>query len=185
MRLKKLLCPLAVALAFAATAASAQQPEPRGWYVGGSVGQMEAKGDCGGFDTCDRKDTAWKLFGGYRINRHFAAEAFYGDWGKIKVARGAVSATGELQSYGIAGLGILPVGQAFELFGKLGLAHTKQKATATGGGVTLTDRDSGSEAVFGLGAGYNFTPRLGVRAEWERLNDSEVDVISLGLQYRF
>ena len=164
--------------------ASAQQQD-RGWYLGAGLGQMKAKGDCPSGFTCDFKDTTWKLFGGYRINRNFAAEAFYANWGEIKVSTGAVSATGKLESFGISGMGILPVGRQFELFGKLGLASTKQKVSASGPGVTISDRDSGSELLFGLGGSFNFSRNLGLRAEWERLNDSEVDVLSIGLQYKF
>ena len=44
---------------------------------------------------------------------------------------------------------------------------------------------SGANGHIGLGAAYNFTPNLGVRAEWERLTHSEVDALSIGLQVRF
>ena len=185
MNARKPICPIAVAFAFAATAAWAQQPELRGWHVGGAVAKMEAKGDCPSGATCDQRDGAGKLYGGYRINRNFAAEAFYADWGKIRVTRGGFTATGELKSYGIAGLGILPVGRDFELFGKLGFAHSSQQPIAIGQGVTLPDRNTGANGHIGLGAAYNFTPNLGVRAEWERLTHSEVDALSIGLQVRF
>lgn len=180
---------LAAAVGIAGVAASsvtmAQAMPDRGWYVGGSLGQMEADGDCGAGFTCDLKDTSWKIFGGYRINRNFAAEGFWGEWGEISVRSGAVTATGEIRTFGIAGLGILPLGQQFELFGKLGLGSTKQKVSASGPGVTITDRDTGSELLYGFGATYNFSRNFGVRAEWERLNDSEVDIMSIGLEYRF
>ena len=32
---------------------------------------------------------------------------------------------------------------------------------------------------------FNFTRQLALRAEWERAMDSEVDLLSLGLQFRF
>jgi OOP family OmpA-OmpF porin len=167
---------------FAIGQAPAQE---RGWYVGGSIGQTDAKGDCPAGASCDFKDTSWKLFGGYRINRNFAAELFYGDWGKVTATRGAISAKGEISSLGIAALGIFPVGRQFELFGRAGLARTEQKLSGTGPGVTITDRDSGSELIWGFGAAFNFTRNFGLRGEWERLNDSKVDILSIGLQYKF
>lgn len=169
----------------ASSAAMAQAMPDRGWYVGGSLGQMEADGDCPSGFSCDLKDTGWKVFGGYRINRNFAAEAFWGEWGEITVRSGAVTAKAELRTIGIAGLGILPLGQQFELFGKLGIGNSKIKGTGSAPGVTITDSDSGSDLLFGFGATYNVTRNFGVRAEWERLNDSEVDIMSVGLQYRF
>jgi hypothetical protein len=35
------------------------------------------------------------------------------------------------------------------------------------------------------GAMFNITTNLGLRAEWERLHDSEVDIMSIGIQYKF
>lgn len=106
-----------------ASPAMAQAMPERGWYVGGSLGQMEADGSCPGGFSCDFKDSSWKIFGGYRINRNFAAEGFYTNWGEISVRSGVTSATAEQTSLGIAGLGILPLGPQFEVFGKLGIQH--------------------------------------------------------------
>jgi OOP family OmpA-OmpF porin len=178
---------IGVSAAVAAPAAFAQarsQPDA-GWYAGGSLGQSEAQGSCPSGFSCDLKDTAFKVFGGYRINRNFAAEAFWGEWGEISVSLGGATANVESRTIGVAGLGILPIGQQFELFGKLGIGNTKLKATGSGLATGLTSSDSGSDVLFGFGAAYNFTRNLGVRAEWERLNDSEIDIMSIGLQYRF
>jgi OOP family OmpA-OmpF porin len=168
----------------------AQAQADKGWYAGGSIGQMEAEGACPGGFSCDKKDTAWKIFGGYRINRNFAAEVFYANLGKITVSAtvpgvGTVRAESKLQSVGAAALGIWPVGEQFEVFGKLGIASSDTKTSATGPGVTVSGNGSGSDILFGVGATYNFTRSLGLRAEWERFNDSEVNVLSIGVQYKF
>jgi len=43
-----------------------------GWYAGLSVGQSTAKGACDGVVgpgiSCDEKDTAFKILGGYQVN---------------------------------------------------------------------------------------------------------------------
>ena len=60
-----------------------------GPYVGGALGQSKLKEWCdtGGNPSalagCEDTDTSWKLLGGYRFNRHFAAEASYTDWGEV------------------------------------------------------------------------------------------------------
>jgi OOP family OmpA-OmpF porin len=168
----------------------AQAQAQAGWYAGASLGQMEAEGACPGGFSCDKKDTAWKIFGGYRINRNFAAEVFYANLGKVTVSAtvpgvGTVSAEGKLQSIGAAALGIWPVGEQFEVFGKLGIASSDNKTSATGPGVTASGSGSGSDIVFGVGGTYNLSRNVGVRAEWERFNDSEVNVLSIGVQYKF
>jgi OmpA-OmpF porin, OOP family len=186
-----LLALIAAAALAAPGFATAQMPPQSGFYIGGSIGQMEADGDCRAGFTCDFKDSAWKLFGGYQLNRHFAVEATYGDWGDITIGTTVsgipVSATGEIWSAGVAALGILPLGgDRFALFGKAGIVYTEQTAVGSAPGVpTRTETETGSELHWGVGAMFNFTRNLGLRAEWERLQDSDVDILSLGIQFRF
>ena len=175
---------LGISGAMVSSTAIAQSMADRGWYVGGSIGEMEADGSCPPGFSCDFKDTAFKVFGGYRINRNFAAEGFWGEWGDITIGVPGASAKVEARTFGVAALGILPVGR-LDLFAKLGIGHTKLKASGGGLLAGATDSDSGRDLLFGFGAAYNFTEGFGVRAEWERLDDSELDVISVGLQYRF
>jgi OmpA-OmpF porin, OOP family len=183
---KSTLAILGFAAATAFSGAALAQAEPvRGFYIGGSIGQMEADGNCASGDSCDFKDTSWKLFGGYRFNRYLAAEGFYADLGKISIRRGTVNVSAEQTSIGAAAVGILPLGQHFELFGKLGLASSSRKITGSAPGVAISDNDSGSDILFGIGASYNFTRNFGLRAEWERYNDSEINVMSIGAQYKF
>jgi OOP family OmpA-OmpF porin len=73
----------------------------------------------------------------------------------------------------------------FEIFGKLGIGSTKIDATGQVLGFSASSTDRGSDVLYGLGAAFNFTRNFGVRAEWERLNDSEQDIMSIGIQYRF
>ncbi|MFL6567018.1 MAG: outer membrane beta-barrel protein, partial [Burkholderiales bacterium] len=128
--------------------------------------------------------TEWKIFGGYRIMRHLVVEVFYADHGEIKLSSGPITSTAQSSTFGVAALGILPLGQ-FELFGKLGVGSTSVDATATGGGFSGSASDSGSDVVYGVGAVFNFSRNLGVRAEYERYSDSEINVLSFGVQYRF
>lgn len=169
----------------------AQGQQDRGFYIGGSIGQMDAGGDCPSGRSCDFKDTAWKVFGGYKFNRHLAVEGTYGDWGEITesttVSGVPVTVTGEIWSAGVAALGMLPLGgDRFSLFGKAGLLYTEQKVTGTAPGIiTITETRDGTELHWGFGAMFNITGSLGLRAEWERLHDSEVDIMSIGIQYKF
>lgn len=175
----------AAGLAMSQGALTQSKGQDTGWYVGGSIGQSEADGSCPTGFSCDLKDTEWKIFGGYRLMRHFAVEGFYADHGEITVKTGAVTATAQSSTFGVAAVGILPLGGNFELFGKLGVGSTSVDASATAPGVSAGASESGSDILFGVGAVYNFTRNLGVRAEYERYNDSEINVLSIGVQYRF
>lgn len=180
-----------------APAAWSQQPDERGAYIGGSFGQTTFKDFCsdirsGGYagGSCDEKDSAWKFFGGYRINRHFAVEASYINWGEASVDGGtfrglAASGRGEVTSMGVAALGIVPVSDSFYLFGKIGMLSTDVEVSVNVAGFPGSGSESETEAHFGLGAGFNITRNLSVRGEWERADDTKADMISVGLQYRF
>jgi len=191
-----------------------------GWYAGVGVGNAKYKDmpSAAEWDaallslgitstsTVDDSDTAWKLFAGYRFNKNFALEGGYADLGEATwnstvtvPAAGTVSASWKGKAWSLAAVGILPVSEQFEVFGKIG-AHrwdVDLSITATGGGAVAADSldDSGTGWLYGVGASYSFTKNMAVRAEWERYKDvgdenntggqSDVDVWSLGLQFKF
>jgi opacity protein-like surface antigen len=81
---------------------------------------------------------------------------------------------------------LLPIGERFSLFGRLGLLHTEQSISVSGGGRSSQGpTQNGQELNLGLGAMFHLTRQLAVRAEWERAMDSEVNLLCLGLQLRF
>jgi OmpA-OmpF porin, OOP family len=184
------------ALLAAAPVAQAQQAET-GFYVGGSFGQTEFKDFCsdarsGGYvgGSCDEKDSGWKAFFGYRINRHFAIEGSYVNWGEASLNGGTflgvpANATGELTSWGVAAVGIIPIGERFWGFGKIGFMRSEVDVNVNVAGFAGAGSESDTEAHYGLGLGFNITPRLAVRGEWERAADNKANMLSIGLQYRF
>jgi len=172
------------------------------FYAGASLGQAKMKDACEGVTiSCDNKDTAWRLFAGYQINRNFAAELGYADFGKSKasgtVSGASVDATAEANAWDLVGLGIWPIGNQFSIYGKLGAYHGKVKGSGTVsfGGATGTGNTSGSnnDVTYGVGAGFDFNRNLGLRAEYQKYKDvgddnsgkSDIDVISIGVLYRF
>src|SRR3990170_8542390 len=79
--------------------------EDAGWYAGGSVGRAWADIDgrritrelqAAGFATTsisqDQRDTAFKLFSGYRFNKYFALEGGYFDLGEFSFVSTTVPA---------------------------------------------------------------------------------------------
>ena len=163
----------ALAAAFAAPALGqmrADVEEPRGMYLGGGLGVN------------DDTKSVWRLFGGYRFTRNFAAEFGYVDVGQATInGRSANTSAWELVALGIA-----PMGERFSLYGKLG----GYRGVAKGGGITSRRTD----LTFGLGAQYDVDRNLGVRVEWQRYTDFggggfggvlDQDVVSLNAIYRF
>ena len=117
------------ALAFAGTALSQQKES--GIYVGGALGQAEQSDQCSSPAagvSCDNKDSAWKIFGGFQFNRHLAAEVGYANLGEASASVGTVSARDEATAIELVALGMFPVVERFSIFGKLGLVPRRARA---------------------------------------------------------
>ena len=185
-----------------------------GWYGGVSVGQSSAKIDDAritsdvlgrGFATTsindDDRDTGYKLFGGYRFNKNFALEGGYFDLGRFgftstTVPAGTLSGNIKLQGLNLDAVGILPITEKFSAFGRIGVNYAEARDSFSGTGAVNVLNPSPSKRdtnlKLGLGLQYDFTPSLGMRLEAERyrINDAvgnkgDVDLVSLGLVYRF
>lgn len=166
-----------------------------GPYLGGALGQSKFKEWCdtGGVTTlrlanCEDTDTSWKILGGYRFNRYLAAEATYIDWGEVTATvlggpqPANVAAT--QRSYGLAAVGTLPLGERFEVFGKLGLLQHDVETRRVSPNPNTAERDE-TEIHYGLGVKYALTRNWAVRGEWESTDNLKIDMLSIGVEHRF
>lgn len=201
---KKMLVLSGLALAASMLAPQAAFAQDKGFYIGLGVGQSDAKEACtelggvGFSGSCDDTSTGKKIFLGYQFNPNFALEGGYVDLGKFK-ANGAVlgipvSAYAKAKTWQLVAVGTLPLANNFSVFGKAGFHNWDADAGVTALGLTSTTSDKGIDFTFGLGAGYDITKNLGLRLEWERFRHvgeddttgkSNVDLLSVGLRYRF
>jgi OOP family OmpA-OmpF porin len=194
---------LAIVSGFLATAwglpgmATAQDP---GFYAGLSAGQGRFTNGCAGLanagfaGSCDEKDAAWKIFGGYQFNDIFAAEAGYTKLGEVHM-RGTflgVPGTAKVEASGFEMVGVarMPIAVQFAAYGKAGFLRWDVDRSGAGSSIGET----GTNITLGLGFQYNVTKRLAARAEWQRYSDvgndnttgnSDVDVLSIGLVIKF
>jgi OOP family OmpA-OmpF porin len=166
-------------------------------FLGASIGQSDideriTRGliDSG---TADGKDTGWKIFGGYMVSPYLGLEFAYVDLGKASYSgtfRGIAVTGGQLEVTGLnaAFLGSYPLTGRLSVFGKLGLFISEAKFGDTIGGVPSSGSEEMTDISFGVGAGFDFTRNLGMRAEWEqfRLEDGDsANLFSVGLVLRF
>lgn len=187
---------IAASIAATAGSAHAQVGRDSGWYVGGSIGQsaVDIEG-CGGVVDCDDKDTAWRVLGGYQINRNFSVELGFHQFGDASASGPGGRIDFEAHAIELVGLGSLPLGNNFAVYGKAGVYRGETQAT---GSTILTGpidiEETNTDLTFGVGAQYNFNPKFAIRAEWQRytnmgdeetIGESDVDVLSLGLIVRF
>lgn len=179
-----------------------------GWYVGGGVGESRFQGDEVDLEptlanetyilnNLDKSGKAWKLFAGKQFSRNWAVEAAYTYLGKYSYDA-TITSAGNADEYGeakpdcwsLSGVGILPLGDSFSLFGKIGVCRWDDHAYAEEAGVPYEANTTGNSATYGIGAQYDFANGLGIRGEWERfdkvVHDREgSDLISASLQYGF
>lgn len=136
-----------------------------GWYVGAEIGQSMIDDD-----GIDEDDTAFKILGGYQLNRSFAVEGAYANlFDKDGV---------EVTAWELVAVGKFPINNQFSVFGKLGFAMWEADAGAVD--------DDGTDLTYGIGVQYDFSPRLGVRAQWQRYDvEVDLDLWTIGLVYRF
>ncbi len=213
MKFAKISATLGLAV-LAAIASSYAAADDTGWYGGANIGQSRATIDDAritsgllgsGFSTTsiadDKRDTGYKIFGGYQFNRNFAVEGGYFDLGRFGFAATTVPAGTLFGNIKLRGLnldlvGTVPITEKFSAFGRVGVDYAQARDNFTGNGTVSVLNSNPSKRdtnlKFGLGLQYAFTPTLDMRLEAERyrINDAvgnkgDIDLVSLGLVYRF
>lgn len=167
--------------------------QDQGWYVGLHFGQAQAKDACddlsGAGVSCDDKDTAFRILGGFQLNKNFAVELGYNDFGEVSASGPGGSASIEAKAWELTAVGSWPFTPNFSAYGKLGLYRGDTDATAPGVSASETNTD----LTYGIGVRWDFTKNLGVRAEYQIYQDvgggdigeSDVNVMSVGVIWKF
>ncbi len=155
-------------------------------YVGGSVGRAEYDLSCPGGFACDDNDTGYKIYGGGTVKGIFGFELGYVDLGKAELAGGDARARGVNASL----LLNAPIGTASGLHAKVGTTYGWTRTNSIAPGVaTGRERDFGLS--YGLGGTLGLSRNWQLRADWDRYKfefasgDRDIDLYSIGLQYRF
>jgi OmpA-OmpF porin, OOP family len=187
MKTKAVVAVLGLAAATLALPAAAQM-SMNAAYIGGQLGQTNFKADCSGVD-CDKKDTSFRIFGGYQFTPNIAAELGYADLGKLKVSGFGIEGDVAATAWDLSGVFSWPI-QQFGVFGRLGVARVEAKP---GGAFSGFDSNTKTGLVWGLGGSYDFNRNVGLRLEWTRYKadsgslagEGDIDNLSIGVLYRF
>ena len=158
-------------------------------------------------------DIGYTALFGYRFHRFFGAELGLAKFGDLKSTAKAdmdfgdgngfvpasVSLTFSAGGPMVSAIGILPLGEKFELYGRLGYLFTSSERALTSkvngqsGGFGSAKGDS-QNPVYGIGFSYNINQVYSIRGEYQQLNQlgqenrtgaEDVTVIGLGLIVRF
>ncbi|MEJ6001190.1 OmpA family protein [Paucibacter soli] len=203
---------LALASLGALLASGPALAQEQGSYVGLGVGQSSAKlndaamassvlGSGFGISALerDRRDTGYKLFGGWQFNRYLALEAGYFRLGEFSSVASTVPSGGlnthiKMQGVNLDLVATLPITDSLSALGRVGGTYARNRAEFVGSGaasgINHEQRARGSNAKYGAGLQYAFSPSFLVRGEVERyrMNDTtgghgNVDLVSVSLVF--
>jgi hypothetical protein len=159
----------------------------------------------------EEKDMGYNATFGYRFTRYFAAEVGLAQFGEVSSTANsemdfgdgfeptslklAFSAGGPM----ISALGILPLNDKFEFFGRVGYLFTSSERELTsrvsgdGGNLGGIKGDS-QDLVLGVGVAWNFNQVYSARLEYQKLDEvgeedntgvEDLSVIGVGVVVRF
>jgi OOP family OmpA-OmpF porin len=200
MRKLQLAAALASALALSAPASAGFFDFTLAPYVGFGIGQSKADLSCSAGISCDDTSTIGKAYIGLEMNEYISMEVGYIDMGTFKYS-GVKSGTREVHGMLVNVLGTYSINPSFKLLGSagFGILDTKLHGTIAGSSGDVGDNDL--EWTIGVGAQYNITQALGVRAQLERYHkvgsplltngnpigtgQVDIDLLTAGLVYKF
>ncbi len=180
VRLGVLMAAATIALCGVCLPAHAQEAYLGASYLSSS-GTFSSSGE-----SFDPNADGWKIFGGWNFNKYFGAELTYYDLGKLQQTKDNETFTADVKVTDVAFRGILPVGERFELFARLGYSNVSVDSTLTGTGASASLSTTDWRLLYGLGADLKLGKRFGLRAEWEGWDvDGSLQEYALGAYFRF
>ncbi len=189
---------LAAALAAACTGAVAADSNV---YVSLDVGQANASSACDGLPagfSCSTTATMVRGAVGYQVTPTWAAEFRYADLGKDDISGTylgvPVSGSYKASGYEVAAVATFPVGDAFAVVARAGVASTKVTASASAAGSSASVSSTKTTFAPGIGMRYNLTKQVSLHVDYDyygKVGDgnttgtSTLSTIAAGVTYAF
>lgn len=195
----KKFAPVCILWVFACAPAFA---EPGGWLAVGA-GQADTDFSASDLDDgsfvsakVDTKDISMRISGGYSVNDHLALEVGYIDTGEISISAqsdgsgpiypaGLLNAGATMTGFLLGVNGYLPLNAKSRLVGRFGILGWDIEAAASMNGVAASTTDSGNDPYLGIGIEGDVGSSLTFGANYTRYDEVDVDVIELGVRFRF
>jgi len=158
----------------------------------------------------DTSDSSWGVDVGYQWGSHFAVEVGYVDLGEAQydanfvltgggpALGGSVSTSFRTTGPTVGAVGILPLGEKFEVHGRAGVLFSRIRITERlidAGGVFASAKTGGNDKDLfaGVGGGWNINQNFSLRVDYRRFLDvgeadvtgeRDVDQIALSILFR-
>ncbi len=151
------------------------------FYAGAGIGISNLEPDTSGtaYAINKKRDFAWKLFLGYRLNKDINFEAYYSDLGRV-----TLSPSGQIayQDMGVSAMYHFHrfnyPGDHIDLFLRAGVGFMQNQANIN------YDRRNNTHLMLGLGLEYPINNQLALRADLD-MYDYDAQFVSVNLVYRF
>lgn len=161
----------------------------------------------GGESSLEDSDTGFGVIAGFRLTQHIAIEASYLDLGAAEYRLDGAANLGfpfgvvdfeggadiEVTGPAVALVGIIPVSESIELYGKAGMFFSETDFKVFFDSVSDSASFSSEEILYGLGMAWNMNPNWSLRLDFQRfadvgeedeLGEANIDQFSLGVLYR-
>lgn len=162
---------------------------PGNSYIGLNAGRSDFMvGDGIGIFTRDQGDAAYNIYAGSYFSNNFGFEFGYTDFGRVNRAGGSTKADG----LNLSLVGKLPVGDSFNLLGKLGTTYGRTDVSSAAGSGVTAGGESGFDWSYGVGAEYAFNPQWSAVLQYDEhylkfagSGRDRISATTLGARYRF
>lgn len=190
------------------------------WYLGGAIGSGYVQSGSTSLDatlaaqgitaksTVNSRDTDYKIYAGYRIDRRFSLEAGYMDLGRV-TASGTFSSPlpGGTFSDGIRAhgwnfdlVGSIPLSEDFSACLRLGVVRAEIKSNIIAypnfgfAPVAISRKATSNGRHYGVGVQYSLSGHWKLNGEWEKIDkvgdpnstgEGNISITSLGIAYLF
>ena len=208
MKMKGLaIAALAASLTAGAVTTAVAQDVPN--WIGVSVGNTKFSSGSNNFNSSNTlsgispsstedSDNAWKIYLGIPFNKYLGLELGYAKLGDQTISGTfngtAASSRATSTAYLFDLVGNYDFNESFSLLGKLGMHRWGVNDDTLKNAVNATNGADGFDFTYGLGVQYNVNKDVGLRMEWERINNMghegttgkiDASLITIGVVYRF
>ncbi len=175
-------------------------------WIGVSVGNTQFSNGSNNFSSSNtlsgitnptstkNSDSAWKIYLGIPFNKYLGLELGYAKLGDQTIRNATDASRATSTAYLFDLVGTYDFNESFSLLGKAGIHRWGVNDDTTKNGVGDTNGADGFNFTYGLGAQYNVNKDVGLRLEWERINNMghegttgkiDADLITIGAVYKF
>ncbi|MCO6442031.1 MAG: porin family protein [Nitrococcus mobilis] len=152
---------------------------PLDLYVGGAFGNSVVDVDAGNVEFKGFGSIGGKVFGGLTFNKYIGVEGQYVHFGEAEIEGGGASDKLELDGWGAAVTGNLPIINQLSLNGRVGFLNWE------------SDDDDGTDLHVGGGFRFDVVEHFALRADWDYYpmdadgSDLNTHMVSIGGQFNF